>query len=329
MQQKSVKSKPENTETATHGTKYLGVDISLEHLDVYLNGNYRRFNNNNEGIKKLKALIDKQNEPVLVAYESTGWLSRILSMQLLSMGISQVCLNPTRVRNYARALGVQAKTDKKDCEMIARFAEQTLAQPNVVESPVLMRLKELQSSLNFFKRRKVQAKSSLEAQRDKFLIREMKRAIAHDEKQIARIEKEMHKLIKANQEMQDRYDYYLSLQGIGPHTALALLSQLPELGQMNRRQVASLVGLAPFNWDSGKMTGKRMTRMGRKGIKSLLYLSVTSLLRLEDHPITKMYKRLKENGKKTIVAMVACMRKLLIWLNGETKKWLKEKGYVQ
>lgn len=113
----------------------------------------------------------------------------------------------------------------------------------------------------------------------------------------------MHKLIKANQEMQERYDYYLSLQGIGPNTALALISQLPELGQMNRRQVASLVGLAPFNWDSGKMTGKRMTRMGRKGIKSLLYLSVTSLLRLEDHPITKMYKRLKENSNSTIFGL--------------------------
>ena len=329
MQQKSIKSKPEHTETATHGTKYLGVDISSEHLDVYLNGKYKRFNNNQEGIKKLKALIDRQNEPVLVAYESTGWLSRILAMQLLSMGISQVCLNPTRVRNYARAIGVQAKTDKKDCEMIARFAEQTQAQANVTESPVLMRLKELQSSLNFFKRRMVHAKSSLSAQRDKFLIREMQRAIAHDEKQIERIDKEMHKLIKANQEMQERYDYYLSLQGIGPHTALALLSQLPELGRMNRRQVASLVGLAPFNWDSGKMTGKRKTRMGRKGIKSLLYLSVTSLLRLHDHPISIMYKRLKQKGKKPIVAMVACMRKLLIWLNAETRRWLAEKGYAQ
>lgn len=328
MQQKSIKSKSEHTETATHGTKYLGVDISSEHLDVYLYGKYKRFNNNHEGLKKLKALIDRQNEPVLVAYESTGWLSRILAMQLLSMGISQVCLNPSRVRNYARAIGVQAKTDKKDCEMIARFAEQTHAQANVTESPVLMRLKELQSSLNFFKRRMAHAKSSLSAQRDKFLIHEIQRAITHDEKQIARIEKEMHKLIKTNQEMQERYDYYLSLQGIGPNTALALISQLPELGQMNRRQVASLVGLAPYNWDSGKMTGKRMTRMGRKGIKSLLYLSVTSLLRLHDHPITKMYERLKLKGKKTIVAMVACMRKLLIWLNAETKKWLSEKNYA-
>ena len=127
MQQKSKKSKSEHTETATHGTKYLGVDISSEHLDVYLYGKYKRFNNNHEGLKKLKALIDRQNEPVLVAYESTGWLSRILAMQLLSMGISQVCLNPSRVRNYARAIGVQAKTDKKECELIARLEEQSLA----------------------------------------------------------------------------------------------------------------------------------------------------------------------------------------------------------
>ena len=102
---------------------------------------------------------------------------------------------------------------------------------------------------------------------------------------------------------------------------MALISQLPELGKLNRKQVAALVGVAPYNWDSGKMSGKRLTRYGRRHIRNLLYLAVISTLRFKGSPIRDFYEKLKGEGKASKVAIIACVRKMIIWINSETRKW--------
>lgn len=326
MKQQNTKVKSEYTESATHGTKYLGVDISLEYLDTYFDGKYERLTNNQDGVDKLYKIIELQNAPVIVAYESTGWLSRILAEKLFAYGIRQVCLNPSRVRNYARGVGFKAKTDRIDCEMIARFAEQTEAKCNVSENATLLKIKEYQSAFNYYKQRSIQSKTAIAAYKNNSFIREqIQNAIDQDERQMETIQEQMYNLIEAEEELRDRYMFYLSIPGIGPRTASLLVSSMPELGQMTRKEVASLAGAAPYNWDSGKMRGKRKTKFGRKDVKSALYLVVISSLRMKNSPIKETYYRLKERGKPSKVAIIACVRKLIIHLNTATKKWLEQK----
>lgn len=329
MHQKHKKSKPESTKTETQsyqGPKYLGVDISKENLDVYFEGKYKRYSNDDKGLTKIQGLLQKQTGPVLFTYESTGWLSRKLAFRLQDMGIAQVCLNPLRVRQYARSMGVKAKTDKLDCELIAEYAQHTQAQSNVTENPTLLTLKELHSGLEFFKKRKAQMKTNKAAYTNKTIQKEQEKAIKDDEKRIENLQKAMMELVLNDEELKARYEFYLTLKGIGPCIALALICQLPELGEMNRRQAAALVGVAPYNCDSGKMKGKRITMHGRDEIRKLLYLSAISALHFKESPIKDYNKRLREAGKPTKVAAVASTRKLLIWINSETKKWLKERA---
>jgi len=143
------------------------------------------------------------------------------------------------------------------------------------------------------------------------------------------IAKEMEKTIRSDEELSERYEFYKTLRGIGPRIGMALISQMPELGTLNHRQVASLAGVVPFNWDSGKMNGKRIPRFGKKRIRSLLYLSVVSSLRYKDSPIKDFYLRLKEAGKSSKTAIVAWIRKLPVWINSETRKWLAERARLQ
>lgn len=326
MKQQNTKVKSEHTEFATHGTKYLGVDISLEHLDTYFNGKYKRLTNNQDGVDKLYKIIERQAAPVIVAYESTGWLSRMLAEKLFAYGIRQVCLNPSRVRNYARGVGSKAKTDRIDCEMIASFAEQTGAKCNVSENATQLKLKEYQSAFNFFKQRCIQSKTAMAAYKNNsFICEQIQNAIDQDERQMEIIQEQMYSLIEEEEELRDRYMLYLSIPGIGPRTASLLVCSMPELGQMTRKEAASLTGVAPYNWDSGKMRGKRKTRFGRKDVKSALYLVVISSLRIKDNPIRETYYRLKERGKPSKVAIIACVRKMIIYLNSLTKKWLEQK----
>ena len=321
------KSKSEHTKSATHGTKYLGVDVSSEHLDIYFEGKYKRVTNNQDGLNEMYDMIKQQKETVIVAYESTGWLSRILAERLLAMGIRHVCLNPTRVRHFARALGANAKTDKIDCEMITRFASQTKARSSALDGVTQLKLKEYQTVMRYFRQRCTDAKITMAAYKgDPFIREQIQHAIAQDEKQIQIIADEMYKRIEEHEELQERYEFYLSLPGIGPRTASVLLISMPELGRLNRREAASLIGVAPYNWDSGKMKGRRIPRFGRKHVRSILYMSVISSLRLKNSPIKDTYHRLKEHGKPSKVAMIACVRRLIIWLNAETKKWLEKKS---
>lgn len=326
MKQQNAKVKSEHTQSAIHGTKYLGVDISLEHLDTYFDGKYKRLTNNQEGVDKLYKIIAQQEAPVIVAYESTGWLSRMLAEKLFVYGIRQVCLNPSRVRDYARGVGFKAKTDKIDCEMIARFAEQTGAKCNVSENATQLKIKEYQSAFNYYKQRSIQSKTAIAAYKNNSFIREqIQNSINQDERQMEIILEQMYKLIEEEKELLDRYMFYVGIPGIGPRTASLLVSSLPELGQMTRKEVASLVGVAPYNWDSGKMRGKRRTKFGRRDVKSALYLVVISSLRMKNSPIKETYYRLKERGKPSKVAIIACARKLIIHLNTATRKWLEQK----
>jgi len=311
MHQNNEKSKAESYQPKAAGRNFIGMDLSLEGLDVCCAGKTSRLTNDKKGLEKLFKLVSKSPQGTMVAYESIGWLSRNFAIELARKGISQTCLNPSRVRNYARSLGIKAKTDKLDSQAIVRFASDMDTKENVGNHLALLKLKELETAYEFFRRRAAQAQTSMCAQSNKLIA------------------KEMENTIRSNAEQSARYDFYKTLRGIGPRIGMALISQMPELGTLNRRQAASLAGVVPFNWDSGKMNGKRIPQFGRKRIRSLLYLSVVSSLRYKDSPIKDFYLRLKEADKSSKTAIVAGTRKLLIWINSETRKWLAERARLQ
>ena len=324
MKQKQEKNKTNPCPQDTMGSRveYVGVDISLEHLDVYNAGRTKRFSNDSKGINQIERMLDVQDgvKRTLV-YESTGWLSRKLAEQLAQRNIAQICLNPTKVRNYARAMGIHAKTDILDSQVIAMYAQSTKMKENVEVNRDIMKLKELESGREFFVRRLAQTQTARAALSDKTLIKINEEAQREDERHVEEIEEQMKQIVRGNKEMREQYEFLQTLPGIGEKISMALISQLPELGKLNRKQVAALVGVAPYNWDSGKMRGKRMTRYGRRHIRNLLYLAVIGRLGFKGSPIREYYEKLKGEGKASKVAIIACVRKMLIWINSETRKW--------
>lgn len=247
MHQNNKKSKAEAHQPEGAGKNFIGVDLSLESLDVCCAGKTTRLANDKKGLEKLFKIVNKSPRGTVVAYEPAGWLSRNFAMELARKGISRTCVNPSRVRNYARAPGIKAKTDKLDSQATVRYAAATDAEGGVGNQPVLLKLKEPETAYEFFKRRVAQARTAICPQSNKLIIKEIQKAVKHDEKRLEVIEKEMEKTIRSDGELSARYDFYQTLRGTGPRIGRALISQMPELGTLNRRQAASLAGVAPFN----------------------------------------------------------------------------------
>ena len=317
-----IKTNPCPQDTMGSRIEYVGVDISLEHLDVYNAGRTKRFSNDSNGIEQIRRMLNVQDGVKrMLVYESTGWLSRQLAEELAQRNIAQVCLNPLQVRNYARARGIHAKTDILDSQIIAMYAQSMQMKENVEVNRNIMKLKELESGREFFVRRLAQARTARAGLKDEMLLKLNEEAQQEDERHVKEIEEQMKQIVMGDEEKRELYEFLQTLPGIGEKVSMALISQLPELGNMNKKQAAALVGVAPYNWESGKMRGKRRTRYGRRHIRNMLYLAVISTLRLKGSPIKDFYERLKGEGKASKVAIIACVRKMVIWLNSETRKW--------
>ena len=318
-----IKSGSNPQEITQSRVEYVGVDISLEHLDVYNAGRTKRFSNDSKGINQIEHMLDDAQDGVkrMLVYESTGWLSRKLAEELVQRNIAQICLNPTKVRNYARAMGIHAKTDILDSQVIAMYAQSRKMKENVEVNRNIMKLKELESGREFFVRRLAQTRTARAGLKDEMLLKLNEEAQQEDERHVKEIEEQMKQIVMGDEEKRELYEFLQTLPGIGEKVSMALISQLPELGKMNKKQAAALVGVAPYNWESGKMRGRRKTRYGRRHIRNMLYLAVISTLGLKRSPLKDLYERLKERGKPSKVAIIACVRKMVIWLNSETRKW--------
>ncbi len=319
-------TKKSNTKSAGK-FHYAGIDISKERLDVYCADKHQSFPNNDKGLKDLKELINSQPDKTLIAYESTGNLSTPLARKLNKLGLESICINPLRVRNYARAIGAYAKTDRVDCRTIMRFAQDMELSPNVSTNEIHYQLKEYESTAELYTREIAKLKTSLDGRKEKLIIKSIERSIRFLTKELEALDAKIEQLIKSDPELNAKYEFYLTFQGIGPRVAKGLIIHMEELGSLNRGQVASLVGVAPFNHDSGHMKGKRIPRYGRKRVRNLLYMSVIAQLKL-DNVLSNFYQRLKKEGKPSKVAIVASIRKLAIYLNARTRQWLESRAKI-
>jgi transposase len=296
-----------------------GIDVSKATLDVALSsaGELMQLANDADGIealgKKLKSVAAD-----LVVMEATGGYETAVATALVGAGFRVAVVNPRQVRDFAKATGRLAKNDRIDAQVIAEFGQ--AIEPEIVRLPE-EDARELEALL--VRRRQLVAMRVQEMNRLGLMQGAMRKRIkAH----IEWLEKEIDKLdiditagLRSSPAWRARDELLRSFKGVGPVTSTTLIVALPELGQLDRRAIAALVGLAPFNRDSGVMRGRRSIYGGRSQVRTMLYMAATTAIR--SNPLIRaFYERLKSRGKPHKVAMVACMRKMLTILNAMVRQ---------
>jgi transposase len=296
----------------------VGIDTGQVLLDVYVRplGEFQSFENNAEGIRSAIRFIHKL-KPTRVLIEATGRLEMAFFCAAFKARLPVCVCNPIQVRKFAQSCGRLAKTDKLDAQDIAYYGE--IMKPNLSHlKPEKLRL--LSDLLTV--RSQCLDMSTMQKNRLQRMprtvhkpIRNVLNAIA---KEVARIDQQLDQLVAEIPHYQERVNQLTSAKGVGKVLAYTLLSDLPELGNLNRKEIAALVGVAPMNRDSGKHKGKRKIRGGRHKVRTVLFVSMLSAIQC--HPSIKpMYQRLVAAGKPKKVAIVACMRKQLTILNTMVK----------
>lgn len=307
---------------------YVGIDVAQDWLDVWLHPlrKHRRFDNTAAGITKLLEYLEEFNVAKVVL-EATGGLEYLAARMLQKAGFAATVVNPYFTSAFRVMRGKFTKTDSTDAEMIAIFSEKMDPEIRPVPTQQEKELKELTA-------RRVQLIEMIVAEKNRLrrldseaikLSIQMIIKILTDEKD--HIETRLEKLVWQHQEYAKKYELLTSIPSIGQAVALTLITELPELGKLNKKQIASLTGLAPHNRDSGKTIGKATTKGGgRRCAKAALYMAAITAIR-HNPAIKTFYKRLVENGKPKKLAIIACMRKLLIIANQilkEQRPWMAD-----
>lgn len=299
---------------------FVGIDVSKNSLDVHVLPEAVPLAYRYE-TKPMKALIKKLKTytPELVVLEATGGYEIIIGIALADAGLPVAIVNPRQVRDYARALGILAKTDKIDAYVIARFAQDVKP-----EARGQLTFKELElKSLVARRQQLVEMLSAETCRLSRTTVPQVKNGIQKVirvlEAQIKAIDDDLDNEIRKNPAWNQKLEIITSFTGVGNHTANTLLFGLPELGSLNRQEIAALVGVAPFNRDSGMLRGKRTISGGRANIRKALHMPTLSAATRWNKDMMIFYQRLIARGKKHKVALTACMRKLLITLNAMVK----------
>jgi transposase len=297
---------------------FAGIDVSKAQLDVaiHLQDGVRAFPNDGKGIGKLVAYLQGL-APTLVVLEATGGYELPVACALGAAQVPVAIVNPRQTRDFAKSTGRLAKTDAIDAAVLAHFA--FAIRPEVRPLPdgdarelhdLVARRDQLQDMVVVEKNRLGTATKAVRAGITKH--------IAWLEKQVEAVDDDLERMIRSSPLWREKDELLRSTPCIGAKTSTLLVAKLPELGTLNRRQIASLVGVAPFNFDSGRFRGERHIWGGRADVRCALYMAVLSAIRYNP-VIAEFYARLKADGKESKVALVACMRKLLTILNAMLK----------
>ena len=292
----------------------VGVDVSKHHLDWALGeaGSVERLPNTPAGVRRLGMKLRK-SELALIVVESTGGYERLLTQHLVEAELPVVLVNPWRVRRFGEGLGVLAKTDRIDARILALYGER--ARPRRRPIPAG---RDRQMADFVARRRQIVAMIVAEKNRletvPAWLRRDIQGLIRILQRRVARLDEKIDAAIAADPEKSETKELLESVPSIGAGVARTLIVDLPELGSLGRREIASLVGLAPYARDSGRKSGMRRIRAGRPGPRSALYLAAMNGARF--NPVLKpFYERLREAGKPPKLAFIALARKLLTILN--------------
>ena len=302
---------------------FVGIDVSKDWLDVAVHERetFFRVRNEEQDIAKLVMWLKAMN-PTLVILEATGGFEKISTQELANAGIPVVVTNPRRVRAFARSTGRLAKTDKLDARLLAHFGfavrPESRALPDENEerlTGLLTRRRQIVNMLTVEKNRLQTVRVEMRA--------DIEEHIRWLQEKLAKLDEAIKQFVDSEPAWKEKDTILQSVPGVGPVTASTLLAMLPELGKLNRQQIAALVGVAPVNKDSGRKQRKRRVYGGRAAVRSVLYMAALSARKF--NPVIKeFYDRLIKQGKEKKVALTACMRKLLVILNAmlrENQSW--------
>lgn len=296
--------------------KCIGIDVSKKFFDMYVfpTDQSERFSNDEAGIKQCLQRC-QQDQPQLTVMEATGGYESLLAGTLQAEGFAVAVVNPRRIRDFARASGQMAKTDALDATIIACYGAILEPVPTERIDDNARKLKALVTRRHQLVQMHTAENNRIEHAVDKEIKNSLAAVVSTIEKQIEKIDKQIKDHIDQQPELKQRAESLKSVPGIGDTTAHMLVTELPELGRYNRRQIAALVGVAPMNRDSGMFRGKRMTGGGRRQVRARLFMP--TLVAVRYNPVLKVYYRklVEQQGKCKMVALTATMRKLLCIMN--------------
>jgi transposase len=259
---------------------YVGIDVAKKSLDVCLLPELKHFTTTNDSAgfgQLLKGLATPGS--CLIVLEATGGYQRAVVAELVAAGHQVAVVNPRQVRDFARGLGILAKTDRLDAEVIARFGEQAQPRSREKSSDIQQDLQQLVTRRRQLIDLRTAETNRLEAATTKSVIKSLRSMIEQLQKKIRQVEKEMAQLVESDEQLQCQAALIESVPGVGAITAATLIAELPELGRLNRQEIAALAGLAPFNRDSGKFHGRRSIWGGRAAVRSVLYMAALTARR--------------------------------------------------
>jgi transposase len=305
-------------------TIFVGIDVSKDRLDVHVRPSREAFAVTRDG-KGLEELVGRLRavSPALIAVEATGGFETIVAAAIAGAALPLAVVNPAQVRHFARAVGKRAKTDPIDAEVIARFAEAVKPEPRPLADQQARLLAELVA-----RRRQIIEMIVAERQRDKQaenlrVRKSISRTIRTLEKELLEIDGDIDTLVRGSPAWREKKDLLVTFPGIGNTLARTLIAEMPELGSLNRREIASLAGVAPFVRQSGRWRGKSMIGGGRASPRAALFMAAMSAIRC-NRTLKPFYQRLLAAGKPKMVALIAVARKILTILNAmlrERKQW--------
>ncbi len=305
-------------QTENHAEQFVGIDISKTYLDIgtYPLTHEQRLDNNEAGrALAVQALL--KLKPTLIVVEATGGYETPLVAAISASGLSVAVINPRQGRDFAKAIGVLTKTDRVDAQVLARFAQAVRPEARPQPSAETAELAALLT-----RRRQIIEMITAENNRLHMAVlpvaKDIRKHIAWLGKCLKSADEDLDGMVRQSHAWEHRVELMTSVPGMGRVTAVALLAQLPELGELGTREISGLVGVCPYSRDSGSMRGRRAIWGGRSAVRAALYMA--ALVGSRHNPILKaFYQRLVASGKPKKVALVACMRKLLVILNAMVK----------
>jgi len=294
---------------------FVGIDVAKYELVVHILPTNQQLTvpNATDGIKELVKIL-KKNNPKQVVLEATGGCERELLTHLAASGITTILVNPKQARDLAKGLGEFAKTDAVDARILARVAQLQCLPVRPLPSREIQEMNDLVTRRQQLIGMRTAETNRLHTAGQKEIQKSIEKVIAFLEKQIEGIDVRIAQMIEANPDWSEKDKIIQSIPGVGPKTSQVLISALPELGDLNRRQIAALVGVAPFCRDSGTRSGTKRIKGGRANVRAALYMATFAAIRW-NKTFKEFYQRLIAKGKKYKVAIVATMRKMITVLN--------------
>jgi transposase len=304
-----------NTNMESNENTFVGIDVAKDELVVHILPTNQQLTvpNSTKGIRELVKLF-KKNNPKQVVLEATGGLERELLTNLAAQGFAVTLVNPRQARDFAKGLGELAKTDAVDARILARFAQLQCLPVRSLPSVETQEMNDLVTRRQQLISMRTMETNRLHAARQKPIQKSIEKTIKTFNEQIAAIDSRIEEMIANNPDWNEKDKILQSVPGMGPKTSQILISALPELGTLNRQEIAALVGVAPFCHDTGKKSGTRRIKGGRANVRSALYMAALSAIRY-NKTFKKFHERLIAKGKKFKVAIVAAMRKMITVLN--------------